>query len=116
MNLQTIMQNKVIRLVKTTFDDWMEDNALRLSAALAYYSIFSLAPLLVLAVGLSGWFLGDKADSGHLARELQGLMGYQAAHALQSMIQSASKPSQSLTATVVGIVTLLVGASGVFGQ
>jgi membrane protein len=94
----------------------MEDNALRLSAALAYYSIFSMAPLLVLAVGLAGWFLGDKADSGHLARELQGLVGPQAAQAMQSMVQSASKPSQSLTATVVGLVTLLIGASGVFGQ
>jgi membrane protein len=94
----------------------MEDNALRLSAALAYYSIFSIAPLLVLAVGLAGWFLGDKAVSGHLSRELQGLVGAEAARAMQSMVVSASKPSQSLMATIVGLVTLLVGASGVFGQ
>jgi membrane protein len=94
----------------------MEDNALRLSAALAYYSIFSIAPLLVLAVGLAGWLLGDKALSGHLSRELQGLVGYQAAEAMQTMIASASKPSQSFTATIVGLVTLLIGASGVFGQ
>jgi len=94
----------------------MEDNALRLSAALAYYSIFSIAPLLVLAVGLAGWLLGDKAVSGHLSQELQGLVGYQAAQAMQTMIASASKPSQSFTATLVGLVTLLIGASGVFGQ
>jgi membrane protein len=102
--------------LKETAAHWMEDNALRLSAALAYYSIFSMAPLLVLAVGLAGWFLGDKADSGHLAHELQALVGTQAAQAMQSMIQSASKPSQSLTATLVGLITLLIGASGVFGQ
>ena len=94
----------------------MEDNALRLSAALAYYSIFSIAPLLVLAVGLAGWLLGDKAVSGNLSRELQGLVGYQAAQAMQTMIASASKPSQSFTATIVGLATLLIGASGVFGQ
>ena len=94
----------------------MEDNALRLSAALAYYSIFSIAPLLVLAVGLAGWLLGDKAVSGNLSRELQGLVGYQAAQAMQSMIASASKPSQSFTATIVGLATLLIGASGGFGQ
>jgi len=94
----------------------MEDNALRLSAALAYYSIFSIAPLLVLAVGLAGWFLPGRVVSGHLTRELQGLVGYQAAQAMQGMIESASKPSQSVTATVVGLATLLIGASGVFGQ
>jgi membrane protein len=105
-----------LALLKETAAHWMEDNALRLSAALAYYSIFSIAPLLVLAVGLAGWLLGEKAVSGHLSDELQGLMGYQASQAMQTMIASASKPSQSLTATIVGLVTLLVGASGVFGQ
>ena len=105
-----------LALLKDTAAHWMEDNALRLSAALAYYSIFSIAPLLVLAVGLAGWLLGPDAVSGRLSEELRGLVGNEAAKAMQAMIQSASKPSQSLAATIVGLVTLLLGASGVFGQ
>lgn len=94
----------------------MEDNALRLSAALAYYSIFSIAPLLVLAVGVAGLFLTEQAVTGQLSDQLRGLVGNEAAQAMQAIVKSASKPSQSVTATVVGLVTLLIGASGVFGQ
>jgi membrane protein len=99
-----------------TAGDWMEDNALRLSAALAYYSVFSIAPLLVICVGLAGWFFGADAVRGQLDNQLRGLVGGQAAQAIQSMVQSTSQPSKSLLATVIGVVTLLIGASGVFGQ
>ncbi|MEA3213105.1 MAG: rane protein [Chthoniobacter sp.] len=94
----------------------MEDNALRLSAALAYYSIFSVAPLLIIAIGLAGWFFGADAVRGELDQQLRGMVGREAAQAVQSMVQSASKPSESLTATLMGLFILLVGASGVFGQ
>jgi membrane protein len=103
-------------LIKTTASHWMEDNALRLSAALAYYSIFSIAPLLVLAVGLAGMFLGADAVRGHLADELKDLIGWQAAQTVEAMIKSTSHPTQSFMATIVGLVTMLLGASGVFGQ
>ena len=94
----------------------MEDNALRLSAALAYYSIFSIAPLLILAVGLAGLFFGAEAVSGHLAQEMKGMIGPQAAQTVEAMIKSTSQPSKSITATIVGVLTMLIGASGVFGQ
>jgi membrane protein len=105
-----------IALLKQTANGWMDANALRLSAALSYYSIFSIAPLLVLALGIAGWFFGLDAIRGQLQDDLQGLVGRQSAAVIQSMVQSNSQPSKSLAATCVGIVTLLIGASGVFGQ
>ncbi len=96
--------------------DWVDKNAMRLSAALAYYSIFSLAPLLVLAVGLAGWFFGADAVRGHLYYELDAFVGHQAAAVIQSMVQSTSQPTKSMVATIIGAVTLLIGASGVFGE
>jgi membrane protein len=104
------------QILKAAASGWMENNALRLSAALAYYSVFSIAPLLVLSIGIAGWFFGADAVRGHLDDQLKGLVGGQAATAIQSMVQSTSQPSKSITATIVGVVTLLIGASGVFGQ
>jgi membrane protein len=106
----------IFGLLKQTVNEWMEDNALRLSAALAYYSIFSIAPLLVIAIGAAGQILGAEAAQKGLSDELQKVIGQQSAEAVQSMIQSASKPSSGIIATVVGFVVLLFGASGVFGQ
>ena len=116
MNLQTLTGNRVFKLLKATFNDWMEDNALRLSAALAYYSIFSIAPLLVIAISVAGLVLGEEAARGQLADQLNEYVGPQAAASVQSMVQSASKPSEGWTGAVVGVVTLLLGAAGVFGQ
>jgi len=106
----------VFALLKTTASDWMDDGALRLSAALAYYSIFSIAPLIVITIGVAGWFFGADAVRGELEGQLRGLLGPRAAEAVQSMVQSASRPSQSKWATIIGLATLLLGASGVFGQ
>lgn len=106
----------VFTLLKRTAIAWSDANALRLSAALSYYSIFSIAPLLVLAVGIAGWFFGAEAVTGQLQNDLQWLMGGQAAQVVESMVKSTSKPSNSLLAAGVGLITLLVGASGVFGQ
>lgn len=116
MKLKTLEGNRAVRLLKSTFSDWMEDNALRLSAALAYYSIFSIAPLLIIAMSVAGLVFGADALRGHLAKELTGYIGAQAAEGVQSMVQSASKPSQSWFGTIIGFATLLLGASGVFGQ
>ena len=116
MNFQAFSQNKVYRLLKTTIDSWLADNALRLSAALAYYSIFSIAPLLVIAISIAGLVLGEKAVHEGVQPLMQAYIGPQAAEAVQSMIQSASKRSQGWVGAVVGFGTLMLGASGVFGQ
>ena len=116
MNFQAVTGNRVFKLLKATFDAWMEDGALRLSAALAYYSIFSIAPLLVIAISVSGLVLGADAVRGHLDDQLKSYIGAQAAESVQSMVQSASKPSDGWMGAVIGFVTLMLGASGVFGQ
>ena len=112
MNFKAIMNNRWLDLLKRSLSGWMDDKALRLSAALAYYSIFSIAPLLVITIGIAGLVLGEKAVSDQLYGELKGYMGAQSAEAIQSMVQSASKPSQGVMATVLGFVMLIVGASG----
>ncbi len=116
MNFKAIMQNRWLDLLKRSFLGWMDDKALRLSAALAYYSIFSIAPLLVITIGIVGLVLGEEAVTGQLYGELKNYMGSQSAEAIQSMVQSASKPSQGVVATVTGFVLLILGASGVFGE
>ena len=116
VNQQSPHSTNAVVLIKRTVNGWLDANALRLSAALSYYSIFSIAPLLILAVGIAGWFFGAEAVSGQLQQELKGLMGAQAAQVVQSMVQSTSQPSKSALASCVGLVTLLIGASGVFGQ
>jgi membrane protein len=116
MDLHTLPGQRAFRLLKATFDAWSEDNALRLSAALAYYSIFSIAPLLVIAISIAGLVLGEEAVRGQLGPQLQGYIGAQAAEGVQALIKSASKPADSWMGAVAGFVTLLLGASGVFGQ
>ncbi len=103
-------------LVVQTFNEWNEDKASRLAAALAYYTIFSLAPLLVIAIGLAGMVFGDDAVRGHVEAQLRGYIGTRGASYIQDMIAASSKPTHSLTATVIGIVVLLFGAGGVFRQ
>jgi membrane protein len=95
---------------------WVDHKILQLSAALAYYSIFSMAPLLVIAMALAGKVLGPEAVRGHLDQELRSSMGPDVAGLIQSMVQSAYQPGKGAWAAVFGVVTLLVGASGVFGQ
>lgn len=116
MRLQGLAENSAVKLVKQTASGWLDHHALQLSAALAYYSIFSIAPLLVLSVGLAGLFFGEEAVRGQLYGQLKDLVGAKASEAIQSMVQSTSQPAKSWTATIVGLVVLLFGASGVFGQ
>ncbi len=103
-------------LIAQTFSEWNEDKASRLAAALAYYTIFSLAPLLVIAIGLAGMVFGDDAVRGHVQTQLQGTIGVRGASYIQDMIAASSKPTHSLAATAIGILILLFGAGGVFRQ
>src|SRR6478672_2120778 len=116
MTFMAIMHHRWLDLLERSFRNWMDDKALRLSAALAYYSIFSLAPLLIITIGIAGIALGQEAVTGQLYGQLKEYVGAQSAAALQSMVEGASKPSQGAVATVVGFLMLMVGASGVFGQ
>ncbi len=96
--------------------DFMKDNALRLSAALSYYSIFSLAPLLIIAIAIGSLVFGEDAVRGELNAQLTGYIGKGAAEAVESMVKSASGATHGAFAAIVGFCALLLGASGVFGQ
>jgi membrane protein len=106
----------IYELLKSTYDEWSRDKAPRMGAALAYYTIFSLAPLLVIAIAIAGFVFGTKAVEGRITDQIQGLVGAESAHAVQTMIQSAHKPAHGVVATIFGVVILLLGASGVFTE
>lgn len=106
-----------IRLLKDTVQEWNEDNVPMLAAALAYYTVFSLAPLLLIAIAIAGAFLGEEAARGEIFAQLRGILGVPAAEAIAALIENASKPNSGGTiATIISVGILIFGASGVFGQ
>ncbi|NNL65203.1 MAG: YihY/virulence factor BrkB family protein [Myxococcales bacterium] len=106
----------MLDLLKRTYTEWSEDRCLRLGAALAYYTVFSLAPLLVLVIAGLGFFFGEQAAEGRILEQLEGMLGADGAAGVQEMIRNANQPTQGLVATVVGLVTMVIGASTVFGE
>jgi membrane protein len=104
------------RLVKDAASEWLEDKASRLGAALAYYTVFSIAPLLVIVIAIAGFVFGREAVQGHIAAQMQDLVGKQGAAAVQTMVQSASNPGSGILASILGIIMLIFGAMGLFGQ
>lgn len=107
---------KSIDLFKQTFQEFSEDKVPRLGAALAYYTIFSVGPLLLIAVAMAGIFFGQEAAQGRLSDELGKVFGPEMAKSIEQMIEAAAKPKSGMVATIVGVVTLMLGAAGVFGQ
>ena len=103
-------------LLKEAGEAWIDDKASRLAAALAFYALLSMAPLLVVAVSVSGMVFGDEAARGQIAAQIQGLVGAEAGDAIQSILAHAKQPGQGVLGTVVGALVLLFGASGVFGE
>ncbi len=103
-------------IVKSSWDEFLEDNAIKLSASLAYYTIFSLAPMLIVIISLTGIFLGNQAVQGELYQQIRMYVGDEAALQIQSMIGDADVIKEGLKATVIGIVTMLIGATGVFAE
>ncbi|HXW01096.1 MAG TPA: YihY/virulence factor BrkB family protein [Anaerolineae bacterium] len=103
-------------LLKETFSEWSEDKASRLAAALAYYTVFALAPLLIIVIAVAGLVFGQEAARGELVTQIQGLVGQEGAQLIETMIESASKPTSGIIATTIAIATILFGASGLFGQ
>jgi len=103
-------------VVKGTFREWSEDKASRLAAALAYYTIFSIPPLLLIAIAIAGQVFGTEAAQAEVSNQIGTLVGPTAADAIEQILENASQPGGGLIATIVGIAALLFGASGVFGQ
>jgi membrane protein len=103
-------------ILKLSYQGWKEDKASRLSAALAYYTIFSLAPLLVIIIAITGLFWQRDAVQLQVMNQIQGLVGEQGATFVSDLLASASNPAEGITATIIGIITLLFGALGVFNE
>jgi membrane protein len=103
-------------LFREIYAEWQSDEALNLGAALAYYTVFSLAPLLVLVIAIVGLVLGRAAAEGQLVEQIGGLVGKAGAEALQGMIAQASGPKAGILVSLASIGTMTLGATGVFGQ
>jgi len=104
------------KLIKDAVMNFIADGALSQGAAIAYYTIFSIAPVLVIAIAVTGLAFGQEAAQGAIVGELGALMGQQSADAIQAMIKSAGNHRSGTIATILGIGTLILTASGVFGQ
>jgi membrane protein len=107
---------QVAAIVKETASDWLDDKAPRLAASLALYTLMSLAPMLILAVSVSGLIFGDEAARGQIAHQLADVLGDSGALAVQSVVANAKAPSSGVLGTAVGLALALFGASGVFGE
>jgi len=108
--------SELAKLIKRTVSEWSDDKAPTHAAALAYYSLFSIAPLLIIAVAVGGFVFGGDAVRGDVHRELQGLLGSNGAKLIEDMMVNANKPQQGIPATALGVTVLFLGASGVFYQ
>ncbi|RKH15483.1 YihY/virulence factor BrkB family protein [Corallococcus sp. CA053C] len=109
-------QHHVWPLLKQTLSEWMDDNVPAQAAALAYYTLFSVAPMIIIAIAVAGLVFGQEAAQGEIQKQLQSLIGDAGAKVVQDLVASASKPSSGILATVVGILVLGFAATGVFAQ
>ena len=107
---------KIFGLLKKSASGWSDDKASTMAAALSYYTIFSIAPLLIIAVGVAGLVFGDQAARGEIHNQISGLVGDAGAKTIESMMAASSKKSDGIIATVLGLAVLIFGASGVFVQ
>ncbi len=107
---------RVVRLIKESAVAWFDDGCPRLGAALAFYTIFSLAPVLIIGISVASFAFGREAVQGHVVTQIQHLVGQEAALTIQGMIENAHRSQSGVTATLLGIATLLVGATAVFGE
>ncbi len=111
-----ILFKKIRFLFKETFSEFIDDNALKLSAALSYYTIFSLPPLLIIIISLSGVFFGNEAVKGELFGQISGLVGETSAMFIQETIRNVKLSTSNTFVATIGVIILLIGASGVFAE
>src|ERR687897_968501 len=93
---------------------WWNDNVPHLGAALSYYTLFSLAPILIVAIAIAGLAFGAEAVRGEIVYQIDGLVGREGGLAVQAMLQGAARPSSSVPATIIGVITFFIGATGAF--
>ena len=109
-------QQHVWPMLKQTLSEWVDDNVPAQAAALAYYTLFSVAPMIIIAIAVAGLVFGQEAAQGEIQKQLQSLIGDAGAKVVEDLVASASKPSSGILATIVGILVLGFAATGVFAQ
>lgn len=103
-------------LINKSVAMWLDDYAPSMGAALAYYTLFSMAPLLIIVIAVAGLVFGQDAARGEIVAQMQDLIGQEGAIAVQGLLKSANEPAQSIFATVVSLITLAIGATTVFAE
>jgi membrane protein len=103
-------------MLKDTVNNWLDDRAMSLAASLAFYTVLSLAPLLIVAVSVAGLLFGEAAARGQIGQQLGGMLGPQGGSAIENVLANAREPHANIAGTVIGLVILFFGASGVFGE
>ncbi len=107
---------KVWKLIKNTFKEWNEDHAAQLAAALAYYTIFSLAPVLIITLAIAGQFFSQETARNQIMAQISSYAGAETARFIGTLLESSSRDSSGFIASVLSVVILLFGATGFFGQ
>ena len=104
------------QMIKAAVKAWVDDYAPSMGAALSYYTLFSLAPLLIIVIAVAGMVFGQEAAQGEIVAQLRGIMGEEGAVAVEGMLKAAREPAKGVVATIVGITILLLGATAIFGE
>lgn len=110
------MRRNIFQILRITAQEWMGDKAPQQAAALAFYSLLSIGPIFLVAIALAGLVFGHEAATGQIVGQVEYLVGKPGAEALQTIIANSRKPSSNMLAIMFSAVTLVIGASGVFGQ
>ncbi len=111
-----ITSKEVLNLFKQAASSWVDDYAPSMGAALSYYTLFSIAPLLLIVISIAGLVFGEEAARGEIFAQLNEFMGSEAAAAIQGLLESVNKPAQGTVGTIVGVILVLIGATTVFGE
>jgi membrane protein len=109
-------RGRIWPLIKMSIVSWRKDHASSMGGALAYYTLFSIAPVLIIVIAVAGFFLGPEAARGEIVAQLRGLLGDSGATAVQGLLESASEPEEGFIATLSSIALLVVGATTVFAE
>jgi len=104
------------QLTKAAVNAWVDDFAPSMGAAIAYYTIFSIAPMLVIAIAVAGFIFGQDAAQGEIVAQLRGIIGIEGAVAIQGLLKSVSEPAEGAIATVISLITLAIGSTAVFAE
>ena len=104
------------KIMLESFKAWIDHRAASKGAALAFYTLFSMTPILMLAIAVAGYFFGEQAAQGEIIGQIQGLVGPNGAQAIQALLAAARNPVSGLMATISAIVLLVIGASSVFAE